>query len=941
MNLSRSTIRDVYRGASALLLLAVLGRPLSIHGQDQSAEVVDVILNQSVSVPLSPVSHVVVVDDSICRVEIEAGTLRLFGLKRGETIVVVWKNDAPESLIVRVGAPPPAPTEKHLTTEELDAMGHGTIGALAHMGTTSRGARSLSVLTPFAWAEGTASGRFTMNGQVQATRSGDTSDLNLDTVSAQWTTGARTITLLDFAATLDGGAAARITPSSHVGSFALRGADLAMTDGKNAYEFFGGMTVPWFAASRQLAGVSVTRQQSERVYLDATTAAVSAPVLADATVVARQFNVFQTAGLTEWLNDRAAVQVRGGAGTSGVYGQAAASWHGERVSAYATGTGSSPQFGLNQLQLVYAPIVDVQTGTNWNVTRRLRTGLGYTHTATEATPLFPARSTSDYLSSAVSVALTRNHTLFANGVWNRNLGGLGLAGQLTGRRLDTGLSSQLGPKVANNVQLSAGALADPLQLASRSQFSVRDNLSVVTGRGSVSVSFSHDRLSPSLVARLREQLNLLAPSLQSLFLDDPVGFIESPQMPVEVRQLLASLEPVDTQVVVSGQFRLGPRLTINPTVSYLHNAQSSSLKTNHAMAGYALTWRATPTLEIQSTLSNALVFDPRQSDLARTTIFGIGLRKTLNGAPRWAAPSAGYRIRGRVFRDLNLDGATDQEEPGLAGVTIRLSTGRSVQTDQHGQFEFGGLSPGEYRVIMPLDQLGAGVRVTTPIDVVVRLYERRAAEVDFGVVNFSRLMGTVFNDLTLDGVRQADASGLREIAVVIHGEDAIEHRLITDAAGEFEVDDLAPGRYRVSVDGGTLPANYVAPEGSVDVDVAPSATVTVNMPVRALRSINGHVYLRTPGSPLPLAPLKGVKVTAHGLVAVTDEQGGFVLRDLPAGDVVVSVVPTSPVPADLGVPAGRLRMPAEPIQVANATIVIDNPRLIEYLVPGAVTSAPH
>ena len=98
------------------------------------------------------------------------------------------------------------------------------------------------------------------------------------------------------------------------------------------------------------------------------------------------------------------------------------------------------------------------------------------------------------------------------------------------------------------------------------------------------------------------------------------------------------------------------------------------------MAGYAFTWRVTPTLEIMSSLSNALVFDPRQSDLARTTIFGIGLRKTLNGAPRWAAPSAGYRIRGRVFRDQNLDGGANRKEPGLAGVTNHLSTGRSIAT---------------------------------------------------------------------------------------------------------------------------------------------------------------------------------------------------------------------------------------------------------------------
>jgi len=46
----------------------------------------------------------------------------------------------------------------------------------------------------------------------------------------------------------------------------------------------------------------------------------------------------------------------------------------------------------------------------------------------------------------------------------------------------------------------------------------------------------------------------------------------------------------------------------------------------------------------------------------------------------------------------------------------------------------------------------------------------------------------------------------------------------------------------------------------------------------------------------------------------------------------VSVVPNSQVPPDVRIPAGRLRLPVEPTQIENATIVIDNPRLLEYLV---------
>ena len=717
-----SPITRSRRFSRALLLLTAMTLPTPVRGQDHSAPVVDVFLTQSVTIPFAGASHVLVVDERICQVSIEAGVLTVLGLARGETVVLVWRSEDPETLVVRVESPPAAPIDARPTMEELDGMGHGSIGTVVHMATDSANQRSTTMVTPFAWTEGTPTHRFTMNGQVQDARAADSSNIALDALSAQWVRGKNTITLLDFTTNLDGGATARITPFSRAGAFSLRGADVAIAgDGKTSVEVFAGSTLPWFTASRQVAGLTVTREHSDRLYVDATTASVSRPILTNGTRVGRQLNVFQTVGLTDRLSDRAAVQVRGGAGTSGVYGQAASSWQSDRVSGFIRATGSSPNFGLNQLQLLYAPRIDVQTGTNWNASGRLSVGIGYNHAETVATPLFPANSISDYLSSTVNVAVTHDHTVFANTVWNRNLGGLGTAGQLTGRRLDTGLGSRLGRYVRNDFQLSVGALADPLQLASRGQFTVRDTLGLMTRRGALNVSFVHDRLSPSLVARLHEQLNLLAPGLQSLFLGDPVAFIESPQMTPELRRLLSSLEPLDTQVVVSGQFNLGSRLAINPTVSYQHTAQSSASHTNLGTAGYAMTWHMTPTFDVTSSLANNLIFDPRQRDLARTTIFSFGLRKTWNGAPRWIAPSAGYRIRGRVFRDLNLNGIDDQRDVGLGDVLVRLDDQRTVRTDERGRFEFSGLSAGQYHVVMPLDQFGRGVRVTTAVDPTLRL----------------------------------------------------------------------------------------------------------------------------------------------------------------------------------------------------------------------------
>ena len=133
-----------------------------------------------------------------------------------------------------------------------------------------------------------------------------------------------TLTVLDFVTNLDGASPRDRTDESRWRNGVAR-SRCRLTKGKSSYEFFGGSTVPWFAGSRQLAGLNVTRQINSREYVDATTAVVSAPALVGGTVVARQLNVFQTVGLTERLNDRAAVQVRGGGGTSGLHGQAASS----------------------------------------------------------------------------------------------------------------------------------------------------------------------------------------------------------------------------------------------------------------------------------------------------------------------------------------------------------------------------------------------------------------------------------------------------------------------------------------------------------------------------------------------------------------------------------------------------------------------------------------
>ena len=147
-------------------------------------------------------------------------------------------------------------------------------------------------------------------------------------------------------------------------------------------------------------------------------------------------------------------------------------------------------------------------------------------------------------------------------------------------------------------EVSVGTVADPLQLNASSQFSLRDNLTVPVRGGTLNFGVYHNRLNPSLVARLDEQLGLLSPALQQLFLANPVAFVNSSLMPPQLQQLLSSLQPVETQISVSGQFHLGRKWNISPNFSYLRSANSNVIKTNNNSIGYSLANDADATVAV-------------------------------------------------------------------------------------------------------------------------------------------------------------------------------------------------------------------------------------------------------------------------------------------------------------------------------------------------------
>ena len=168
-------------------------------------------------------------------------------------------------------------------------------------------------------------------------------------------------------------------------------------------------------------------------------------------------------------------------------------------------------------------------------------------------------------------------------------------------------------------------------------------------------------------------------------------------------------------------------------------------------------------------------------------------------------------------------------------------------------------------------------------------------------------------------------------------DDGKTKRTIVSESGEYEVNDLPPGDYTLQVDASTVPANYVLPEDSFQVHVSPISSVILDVPVHALRSISGRVFLKVPNpsstktaengnaTDYKLVPMAGIQLKADGSTATSDENGNFLLRHLPAGELTIAIVPVQALPAGMRVPSGPVRMPAEPIEVTGATIVTPIP----------------
>ncbi|WP_298816691.1 SdrD B-like domain-containing protein, partial [uncultured Chloroflexus sp.] len=206
------------------------------------------------------------------------------------------------------------------------------------------------------------------------------------------------------------------------------------------------------------------------------------------------------------------------------------------------------------------------------------------------------------------------------------------------------------------------------------------------------------------------------------------------------------------------------------------------------------------------------------SDLngAMTTFFLPGGASDLTWDAGLYQPAS---VGDRVWLDLNGNGAQDDGESGIAGVTVTLvgSTGAgetvnlTTTTDSNGRYRFENLVPGTYQITLDVP---GGYAVTgrdrgsdnaidsdfDPLSGSTTTFTLTSGASDLtwdaGLYQPASIGNRVWNDLNANGIAESGEEGVSGVIVNLYREDGtLVGTDVTDSSGSYLFTDLPPGSY--------------------------------------------------------------------------------------------------------------------------------------------------
>ena len=259
-------------------------------------------------------------------------------------------------------------------------------------------------------------------------------------------------------------------------------------------------------------------------------------------------------------------------------------------------------------------------------------------------------------------------------------------------------------------------------------------------------------------------------------------------------------------------------------------------------------------------------------------LFDTGLRFRLAGS-----------VEGRVFYDIDGDGAKGEGEKGVSRVDIYAGESKNTTTDADGHFAFNNLKGTEVLILLDTKTLPEGFSLTTANPQKAALKKDEVARVDFGIIARTELSGIVFNDLDMDGGFDKGDYGAKNIMLSL--EDG--STAYTDVNGYYEFRYVKPGAHTVALNPASLPSNLL-PLSSVrkETELEKGGIRKENFALYALRTVIGTVFEDTDGNGIFDKGEKGlpdVEVRTGDNVTITDKNGRFLLKKLKSGAQTIEV----------------------------------------------------
>jgi hypothetical protein len=199
-----------------------------------------------------------------------------------------------------------------------------------------------------------------------------------------------------------------------------------------------------------------------------------------------------------------------------------------------------------------------------------------------------------------------------------------------------------------------------------------------------------------------------------------------------------------------------------------------------------------------------------------------------NPSPSIAAKANGA-IDGHIYEDINDNDRLDPGEVGAPYMTVFLDTEGTAAptpgeptstTNTRGEFEFVGIAPGKYQVVVVIPD---GWRTSTggTNDHIVTVHKGHsvANAGTFFITPTVYVSGTLFNDLAGTGTRTANDPGISGWTIILDFTNAqtgqaYQRAVTTRGHGTWAFGDLLPGTYTIRV---VLHKHYVVTTGALVV----------------------------------------------------------------------------------------------------------------------------